>query len=146
MIKHTIQKKRVIVMDCDVDIDDNQWKSIMRHVLGRHYADLQGNGSGWSFSHNHLDTFLEKCSNQEKEQADETCLLDKTKDQELQIFLPEDNKPETREQELQTLVIEQKVCSTQTETVPHVYKYDIDDNVRFFVDKWIQRYNFVLKN
>jgi hypothetical protein len=140
MIKHTLQKKRVIVMDCDVDLDGDHWKSIMRHVLGRHYTDLQGNGPGWSFSHNHLDTFLEKIENTEKN----TCSSTQTETK--QEIIQEKNvcsSTQTEENEKQ-----QNVCSsTQTENnVPHSYKYDIDDSVRFFVDKWIQQYNFVLKN
>jgi len=141
MIKHTLQKKRVIVMDCDVDVDGDQWKSVMRHVLGRHYADLQGNGPGWSFSHNHLDTFLEKISKQEKiVQTETTKQLEQPTCQEKNVCSVD---VQTEEHEKQP-----NVCSsTQTENnVPHSYKYDIDDSVRFFVDKWIQQYNFVLKN
>jgi len=144
MIKHKVQKKRVIVMDCDVGLDEEKWKNIMRHVLGRHYADLQGSGPGWSFSINHLETFLEKVS---KTTMENTVPEEETANQEQNVCSTQTEEKNVilLEQGQQTIQTEQNACSTQTENdIPNAYKYDIDDNVRFFVDKWIQQHNITL--
>jgi hypothetical protein len=174
MIHHVIQKKRVIVMDCDITMGEDVWRKIMRHVLGRHFADLRGKGPGWSFSHTHLETF----SNMVKEHLS---------------ALPEENKETTttthicpekqsfQDSETQTTGDDgqegthppaQNCChngpslqnndqksfgNSETQTCPkvlllgetvsdkkHVYRFDVDEQVRLFVDHWVQKANFLV--
>ena len=204
MIQHVIQKKRVIVMDCDITIGEDAWKKIMRHVLGRHFADLRGNGPGWSFSHTHLDTFCrmvqehlpllsnepetphdgseeEPFSSDEKSfQDSETQTTDdgetsvqnsssgtQTTDNELneeeqhsvqnslgtqttddeQSFVHDSETQTVDEKSIQdseTQTCSKHILETKKSEQQHVYKFDVDDQVRFFVDHWIQKTNFLL--
>lgn len=206
MIEHIIQKKRVIVMDCDITIGEDDWKKIMRHVLGRHFVDLRGKGPGWSFSQTHLETFLsmvEKhvaslsdqkettciCSEDEKsstqtsvekeeqlssdeksvepETIDEETTTEINLEEEQQSFSSSDDKSvhnsetQTDEEDFNnnSVVIEQtnfqSFQNSQTQTCSkiffetkqhgkHVYKFDVDDQIRFFVDHWTQKAKFLV--
>lgn len=202
MIQHVVQKKRVIVMDCDITLGEDVWKKIMRHVLGRHFADLRGKGPGWSFSHTHLGTFcsmvkealllvsdekdttsvgsggepssVQTSQNQtideEPVSFDEKSFQDsetQTTDDEEEQSVPDiENRTLDEEEEQQT---GQNSCGTQTtddeeehsvrdietqtcskiflETTKksgHVYKFDVDDQIRFFVDHWTQKIKLFL--
>lgn len=213
MIEHIIQKKRVIVMDCDITIGEDDWKKIMRHILGRHFVDLRGQGPGWSFSQTHLETFLsmvekhvaslsdqkettcicsedeksstqkstdeeeklssdEKsvepetsstlCSSTDKETTSETSL-----EEEQQSFSSSDDKSvqnsetQTDEDDVNNNFVDieqtnfQSFQNSQTQTCSkiffetkqhgkHVYKFDVDDQIRFFVDHWTQKAKFLV--
>ena len=191
MIQHVVQKKRVIVMDCDITIGEDVWKKIMRHVLGRHFMDLRGKGPGWSFSHTHLETFSDMvkkhlssdetkscCSDDKEEQqsSDEqettisqTSCSSTDDDETSQTVEEQDPSSDDRsfqDSETQTVetvlscCVEQKeenksVQKIETQTCSkilfetkqhekHVYKFDVDDQVRFFVDHWTQKANFLV--
>ena len=214
MIQHIVQKKRGIVRDCDITIGEEDWKKIMRHVLGRHFADLRGKGPGWSFSHTHLETFsnmVEKhiallsdqkentssCSEDEKSTRtsleeeeqfsfdeksvepqttrilcsstdDETTLETTLEDEQQSSSSDEksfqDSETQTDEEDLNHNSFniglnednnfqsfqnsETQTCSKILfETKPngkHVYKFDVDDHIRFFVDHWTQKAKFLV--
>lgn len=57
MVKHIEDKKRVIVLDKDIDIPEEQWRNVMRRVIGRHYQNLKNRGAGWTFPHHSLTLF-----------------------------------------------------------------------------------------
>ena len=140
MIPYVVQKKRVVVMDGDITIQEEVWRNIMRHVLGRHFDNLRGKGPGWSFSHTHLDTF----SN----------MVEKLQEESLETSSSKSQEEECSEVGTQTTSGLEEECSevgTQTssgteETTPHVYRFDVDDQVRSFVDNWCKRFQVVLKN
>jgi len=208
MIQHVVQKKRVIVMDCDITIGEDLWKKIMRHVLGRHFADLRGKGPGWSFSHTHLNTFCSMveehlpllsneqetsstCSDegQQSVQNSETQTTDdegqqsvqnsgsgtQTTDEEehdlseeeqqsvqnslgTQTTDDEEQQSSLHDSETQTMTVDEKsvqdnetqtcfkICleTNRSEQKQHVYKFDVDDQVRFFVDHWTQKAKFLV--
>lgn len=200
MIQHVVQKKRVIVMDCDITIGEDDWKKIMRHVLGRHFADLRGKGPGWSFSHTHLETFSsmvdkhlssdeaksscsddkstetstdgkeeEQQSSDEQETTISQTSCSSTDDETAQTVEEQDpssddrsfqsSDTQTAENVVLPCCVEQKeiksVQNNETQTCSpilfetkklekHVYKFDVDDQVRFFVDHWKQKANFLV--
>ena len=187
MIQHVVQKKRVIVMDCDITIGEDVWKKIMRHVLGRHFVDLQGKGPGWSFSHTHLDTFSdmvdkhlssgekETTSTFSDEKSTQTSMDDgeepQSSDEHVQnscsstdeettqtdvgeedVSSDDDKSFQNNDTQTDENLLERKyVQNNETQTCPkilfetttnhgkHVYKFDVDDNVRLFVDYWRQK-------
>jgi flagellar biosynthesis GTPase FlhF len=69
MVQYTIKKNRVIIRDEHVGYSPTQWKTIMRQVIGRHYSNLHGNGSAWSFSSQHLETFSKLISESQQEET-----------------------------------------------------------------------------
>lgn len=201
MIQHVVQKKRVIVMDCDITIGEDDWKKIMRHVLGRHFADLRGKGPGWSFSHTHLETFSsmvdkhlssdeaksscsddksteistdDKKEEQQSSDEQETTILQTScsstdDDETSQTIEEQDPSSDDRSfQDIETQTVEsvlsccveqkkenKSVQNNETQTCSpilfetkklekHVYKFDVDDQVRFFVDHWKQKANFLV--
>jgi hypothetical protein len=54
-----IEKKRIVILDKDLEgVDMEEWKRIMRHVLGRHYRTIKNyEGSGWTFPSHALEIF-----------------------------------------------------------------------------------------
>lgn len=56
-MKYIEDKKRVIVLEKDIMMADAEWRQVMRHVLGRHYENIQKKGKGWTFPLHFLDTF-----------------------------------------------------------------------------------------
>lgn len=163
MIPYVVQKKRVVVMDCDITIQEEIWRKIMRHVLGRHFDNLRGKGPGWSFSHTHLDTFSsmveklqEGCpetsglmeesfsevgTQTSSEPAEEEFSSDVEK---LQEGCPEPTSGSEEEEcpEVGT----QTSSSPEKETLLHMYRFDVDDQVRSYVDHWCKKFHIVLKN
>jgi hypothetical protein len=214
MIQHIVQKKRVIVRDCDITIGEDVWRKIMRHVLGRHFSDLRGKGPGWSFSYTHLETFsamvgkhlallsdqketTSSCSEDEKstqtsvEEEEQLSFDEKSVEPQTTQILSSSTDDETT---IDTTLEDEQQCSScdeksfqnsetqtdeedvnnnsfhigsneesnlqsfqnsETQTCSkilfetkqngnHVYKFDVDDHIRFFVDRWTQKVNFLV--
>jgi len=199
MIPHRVQKKRVIVMDCDITFPEDVWKKIMRHVLGRHFADLRGNGPGWSFSQTHLETFClmvnEKMDEATVSDGEKSVVITKTQtttcsepveatvsdgeksvvitktqtttcSEPVEATVPDGEKSvaitktqtttcSEQEEEMETTFSdgEKSVASVETQTCSKLfssekgnktYKFDIDDQIRLFVDQWSQKVNFLV--
>ena len=207
MIEHIIQKKRVIVMDCDITIGEDDWKKIMRHVLGRHFVDLRGQGPGWSFSQTHLETFLsmvEKHVASLSDQKETTCICSEDEKSSTQKSTDEEKKLSSDEKSVELETTDEETTTTETnleeeqqsvsssddksvqnsetqtdeddvnnnfvdieqtnfqcfqnsetqtcskilfetkQNGKHVYKFDVDDHIRFFVDQWAQKAKFLV--
>lgn len=119
MIKHQVQKKRVVVRDKDIPFEEEKWKIIMRHVLGRHYMDLQGDGPAWSFSHNHWDTFVNLVSSFQTGNVENNT-----------VFTQTDNHVENN-----------NTTQTEPDDLPHFYKYNVDESLKTFVGEWVRQHN-----
>lgn len=74
-IRFQKDKKRVIVEDKDIEgIPDSEWRTLMKRVLGRHYADLARHGPSWTFPVHSLPVFEEwvlSIDTTKNEQADD---------------------------------------------------------------------------
>ena len=128
MIKYVVEKNRVIVRD--ISIPNNEWKYIMKRVLGKHYTNLQGNGPAWTFSSVHMETFqseLDKLLSSTMVQ-DDSCVQEeiiiKEQDEDLDHVSMNSQEDDTHDQD----VVQGK----------GQYRYNIDDNILNFVRCWIQ--------
>lgn len=127
MIPHTVQRKRVIVRDEDISMGEEAWKTVMRHVLGRHYADLQGKGPAWSFAHHHWDTFAGLVSQEAVPvQTEEVASVSVQTE-------PLPHRGEVASVSVQT----EPVCATPTGT----YLYNVEEGLVDFVRAWARSHN-----
>lgn len=145
MVRYVEDKKRVIVLDKDIEgLDDKEWKGIMRRVLGRHYQNLKKMGPGWTFPHHSLSSFeemvaaLADSSNVvDVKQEEEPDMIMKTTTTTTSTSTMTDNK--VRDKCTQTIAI--KVVATPSfysESQPYRYKYDVDESMREFCRKWLE--------
>lgn len=126
MIKHIVQKKRVVIRDEDIPFDEERWKTIMRHVLGRHYTDLQGDGPAWSFAHHHWDTFAKLI------QDDTTPAT---------VVPPTTNSVCTQTEPSSSVPVCTQTDNNNDDHTHHTYKHNVDENLRSFVEEWARQHN-----
>jgi hypothetical protein len=161
-------------MDCDITFPEDVWKKIMRHVLGRHFADLRGKGPGWSFSHTHLETFclmvaekMEKTTVSDGEisvsstktqtttSSEQEEVWETVSDGEKSVANVETQTTTSEQEDVRTTVSdgEKSVANVETQTCSKlfaseegnkIYKFDIDDQIRLFADQWSQKVNFLV--
>jgi len=158
MIVPKIDKNRMLVMDADLEsmnIDKEQWKAIMRIVLGRHYDNIQKQGSGWSFPLHTRDVFETHLKNLtspfiEKSPPSPSPSIEKKKTVEFStqtivesIVSPSVETKKTVDSSTQTIVetIVSSSSSPCNVSVPTKsgYKYDIDPGLAQFRQQWLSK-------
>jgi hypothetical protein len=141
MLHYDIEVKRVLVMDEEIEkegISGEAWQKIMKMILGRHYADLNKKGPGWSFPRYALEKFqemLEKEVVSTKESIETLATAIETKDSTCQT--PAIKKTiETKESACQTPAIK-KTIETHKKT-HHLYKHNISEELIRFGKSFLQ--------
>ena len=142
MIVPKIDKNRMLVMDAELEsmnIDKEQWKAIMRIVLGRHYDNIQKQGSGWSFPLHTRDVFETHLKNLISP------FIEKSPSASI-------DKKKTMDSSTQTIVesiVSSSSSSSSSSSPCHVsvqaiptksgYKYDIDPGLAQFRQQWLSK-------
>jgi len=155
MLHYEIEAKRVLVMDEEIEkegISSEVLQKIMKMILGRHYADLNKKGPGWSFPRYALEKFQEMLEKEvsTKESIEILATAIETKDSTCQT--PVIKKTiETKESACQTPVIKKTIetkesaCQTpvikktiETHKKTHFYKHNISEELIRFGKSFLQ--------
>lgn len=139
MVKYIVKKKRVIVRDIS-SIPLEEWKSVMKRVIGRYYTDLQGEGPAWTFSIVHLDTFQSELNKRVVGQEEMTTSQSVINTHDNPIAMVAPLSPSSQSSAISIDIIQDNKENDDA-SHPHVYQYNIDDSILDFVRNWVQDTN-----
>lgn len=118
----------------------------MRHVLGRHYTDLQGKGAAWTFAHHYWDTFINLLSKEEEKEISTQMSSNTDQGPSGLSVSTVSTQTDTGKEEglsmnsISTQTTTEKENKKQTST----YLYDVEDGLRKFVNGWAQKHNIAI--